>query len=447
MTPRQLTTRPSTPRQPGLRRQRVAIGTVFGVHGAAAGTFAARIPSIAEHLHLGSGALGLALFMPAVGSMTIMPLTGRVIHRLGPRMALQVLLGALCIVLALPAIMPSLALLCVSMAICGATAGTADVAMNAQGSALEHRMGTSIMSSLHGLWSVGGFVAAGIATVATRFSVGAPAHLAIMALALLVIGQLAARSLPAHGAGGIEEPVERPRFSFPSGVVLIIALVGFCSVFGEVSGSDWSAIYMRDVMHSGHATAAATYGVFAALMAFGRLTGDRVVRRFGAALTVQVSALAGTLGVVLVILALATPLTIIGFALLGIGVATVVPLAFAAAGRIGTKKGHAGAGNAIAGVATIAYGAGLAAPGAIGGLASVTSLTWSFVLVAVLVAVIVIAGRALGTAAPSGPTFDEAAGSGLAVNASMGDDSGAQPTTETESYIDIRADAARIRRG
>ena len=378
-----------------LRRQRWAIATVFAIHGAGAGTFAARIPSIAEHLHLGAGALGLALFMPAVGSMLIMPLTGRVIHRLGPRNALGFLLAALCATLALPAVMPSLAALCVCLAVCGAAAGTSDVAMNAQAATLEHRMGTSIMSSMHGMWSVGGFIAAGIATVVTRFNVSAPVHLGVMALVLLIAGLLTTRTLPVGGAGGIEEPVERPRFGFPSGIVLVIGIVGFCAVFGEVSGSDWSAVYMRDVMHSGHATAAATYGVFAALMAIGRLTGDRIVRRFGAANTVRASAAAGTVGIVLVVLGIATPVSIIGFALLGAGIATVVPLVFAAAGRIGTDGGHAAAGNAIAGVATIAYGAGLAAPGAIGGLASVTSLTWSFVSVAVLVAAIVVLGRAL----------------------------------------------------
>jgi MFS family permease len=397
-----------------LRRQRRAIAAVFAVHGAVMGTFAARIPSMAEHLHLGAGALGLALFMPAVGSMVIMPFTGRVIHRIGPRSALQVLLGAYCVLLAVPPLMPSLALLCVSMVALGAGAGTSDVGMNAQGSALEHRMGTSIMSSLHGMWSIGGFVAAAIATVATRFDVGAPAHLAVMALVLFVGGQLAVRMLPALGAGGVAEPVERPRFKFPVGIILVIALVGFCAVFGEVAGSDWSAVYMRTVMHSGAATAAATYGVFAGLMAFGRLTGDRVVRRFGAAATVRVGALIGTGGAVLVVLALATPVTIIGFALIGIGVATVVPLAFAAAGRIGAESGSAAAGNAIAGVATIAYGAGLAAPGVIGGIASVTSLTWSFVCVAALVAIIVFAGRALAPR-PTTQLGDESAVPDVAV--------------------------------
>ncbi|HKE65429.1 MAG TPA: MFS transporter [Micromonosporaceae bacterium] len=384
-----------------FRRQRWAIATIFAVHGAVAGTFAPRIPAIAEHLHLGAGALGLALFMPSFGALPIMPLTGRVIHRLGPRGALQALLAFVCLALALPAVMPSLAMLCVSLVIFGAAAGASDIAMNAQGSALENRMGTSIMSSLHGMWSIGGFVAAAIATVATRFDVGAPLHLAVMAGVLLVVGQLVVGTLPATGAGGVTAPVERPRFALPSGIVLVIGLVGFCAVFGEVSGSDWSAVYMRDVMHSDHATAAATYGVFAALMAIGRLTGDRLVRRFGPARTVRALALAGTVGVLLVVLGIAVPVTIVGFALLGIGIATVVPLVFAAAGRIGsdgragTDGGHVAAGNAIAGVATIAYGAGLAAPGAIGGLASATSLTWSFALVGALVAAVAVAGGAL----------------------------------------------------
>src|SRR5262245_37874151 len=107
-----------------LRHQRWAIAAVFAVHGAVAGTFAARIPAIAEHLHLSAALLGLVLFMPAVGSMVIMPLTGRVIHRLGPRASLRLLLALFCAVLALVPVMPSIALLCVSMAAFGAAAGT-----------------------------------------------------------------------------------------------------------------------------------------------------------------------------------------------------------------------------------------------------------------------------------------------------------------------------------
>jgi MFS family permease len=404
-----------------VRRQRWAIATIFAVHGAVAGTFATRIPAIAEHLHLTPGALGLALVMPAVGSLSTMPLTGRLIHRVGARAATRLLIAALCLVLALPALASSLPVLCLTMVVLGAASGTSDIAMNAEGSALEQRMGTSIMSSLHGMWSIGGFVAAGIGTAAARADVGARPHLAVMALLLLAVGQLAGAWLPADavpaGGGAVDRvpaggavsaggaaadgvAVDRPRFGLPSGIVLVIGLVAFCAVFAEAAGADWAAVYMRDMLGSGHATAAATYGVFAASMAVMRLLGDRVVRRFGAARTVRSGAAGGAAGGALMVVRPGTAGTIVGFGLLGVGIAVVVPLAFAAAGRVGSAGGHAGTGNAIAGVATIAYGSGLAAPGAIGGVADLTSLAWSFVLVTALVVVIVAAAGVLGTGAP-----------------------------------------------
>ncbi len=395
-----------------MRRQRWAIAIIFAVHGAVAGTFATRIPAIAEHLHLTAGALGLALFMPSVGALSTMPLTSRLIHRIGARAATRLLITVACLALVLPAVAPTYPLLCVSLVVCGSAAGTADIAMNAQGSALEQRMGKSIMSSLHGMWSVGGFVAAGIGTAAARADVDVRVHLGGMALLLMIVafavgGWLPPASPAVTGAG---EEVERPRFGLPRGVVLVIGLVAFCAVFAEVAGSDWSAVYMRKMLGSGHAMAAATYGVFAASMAVARLLGDRVVRRFGATGTVRWGAVAGTLGGVLVVIRPGTPLTVLGFGLVGIGIAVIVPLAFAAAGRVGASGGQAGTGNAIAGVATIAYGAGLAAPGAIGGLADATSLAWSFLLITVLVAAIVATAgvlRAGGDAKTAAPEREE----------------------------------------
>src|SRR5215467_4137998 len=236
-----------------MRRQRWAIATIFAVHGAVAGTFATRIPAIAEHLHLGPGALGLALVMPAAGSLSMMPLTGRLIHRVGTRTATRLLIAVFCAALALPALAPSLPVLCLAMVCLGAAAGTSDIAMNAEGSALEQRMGTSIMSSLHGMWSVGGFVAAGIGTAAARADVDARLHLAAMALLLLMVGQIAGVALPADAVHGDGEPAaggdtERPRFGLPSGVVLVIGLVAFCAVFAEAAGADWAAVYMRDML-------------------------------------------------------------------------------------------------------------------------------------------------------------------------------------------------------
>jgi MFS family permease len=397
-----------------LRTQRIAVSGIFAVHGAVMGTFSTRIPAIAEHLHLSPGLLGAALFAPSVGSLSLMPFTGRLIHRLGGKAATHVLLGAWCVALVLPAFAPNLAALCVALFVFGASAGMADIAMNAEGVALDQRMGKSVMSSLHGMWSVGGFAAAGIGALAAHRDVGVHTHFAAMAIVLFVLGQFACRLLPpVPAAQPASAPVadaqtpRAPRFGFPTGAVLVIALVAFCAVFAEVAGSDWCAVYLRDVLGAGHATAALGYGIFAFAMALCRLTGDRVVRRLGAATTVRFSAACGAVGGVLIVAAINDPVTMFGFGLMGVGIAVVVPLGFAAAGRIANHRtsgvegqdGGEGAGartgNAIAGVATIAYGAGLAAPGAIGGIATLTSLRVSFILVTVLIAVVALAAGAL----------------------------------------------------
>ncbi|HEY1489172.1 MAG TPA: MFS transporter, partial [Micromonosporaceae bacterium] len=268
------------------------------------------------------------------------------------------------------------------------------------------RIGKSILPGLHGLWSIGGFVAAGVGALVVRASLGVPAHFAAVSMVLLAIGQAACYRLPATAtpvgapAGG-DEP-KPPRFALPSGPVLAIAVIAFCAVFPEVAGQDWAAVYLRRVLGSGHTTAALGYTVFAAGMAICRLYGDRFIRRIGAVPTVRIGAVAGTVGTGLIVWAVNAPLTIVGFGLMGVGIAVVVPLAFAAAGRIGSRTGSAQTGHAIAGVATIAYGAGLAAPGAIGGIASLTSLRASFVVVALLVAAVAAAAGVLRVRSEAG---------------------------------------------
>ena len=409
-----------------LRTQRIGVSAVFVIHGAVQGTFATRIPAIAEHLHLSPGVLGAALFAPSLGSLALMPFTGRLIHRFGGRRSTNVLLSLWCAALVLPAIAPSLLTLWLALFVFGASAGMADVAMNAQGVALDEAMGKSVMSSLHGMWSVGGFAAAGVGALAAHGNVGVEAHFIAVAIVLLVLAQFACRLLPASPSDvpdaifAVTDEPKPPRFAFPTGAILVIALVAFCAVFAEVAGSDWAAVYLRRVLGAGHATAALGYTMFALTMAICRLTGDRVVRRFGPVGTVRASAIIGTLGAVLVVVAVNTVVTIVGFGLIGIGVAVVVPLGFAAAGRIakaqtatgtGAAAASARTGNAIAGVATIAYGAGLAAPGVIGGIASLASLRISFIVVAALVATVAVFAGVIGGGTRNGasPTGDAAA--------------------------------------
>lgn len=358
----------------------------FAVHGAVSGSFATRIPWIQDHVQAGPGELGLALLAPAVGSLIAMPMAGRVIHRFGNRPATRVLLALWSVMLALPAVAPDLGVLWVTLLVFGASAGMCDVGMNEQGVVVEQRMGRSIMSGLHGMWSVGGLAGGAAGTLAAHFGVDARIHLGVTAAVLLAVGLVIGRHLlDVRPRDDQEAPAH---FVLPSRSVLLLGLIGFCAVFGEGAGADWSAVYLRDVAGASPGLAAMSYTAFALTMAVGRLSGDMVVRRLGAVVTVRISGLLAALGGVLVVLARSPVPAVAGFMLIGLGVAVVVPLAFAAAGNAARTPSEG-----VAGVATLSYSSGFIAPSAIGGIAAQTSLPVSFGVVTVLmVAVLLLAG-------------------------------------------------------
>ncbi|MEV8325711.1 MFS transporter [Kitasatospora sp. NPDC059811] len=378
------------------RRARAGIALVFGVHGAVSGSFVTRIPWIQDRLDLSPGQLGLALVMPAIGSSLAMPLAGRFVHRYGGRAAVRGLISLWCLALALPALAPSLPVLCVALLAYGASAGMADVAMNAQGVEIEQRLGRSIMSGLHGMWSAGGLLASGFGILAAHLDLDARLQLAVTALVLLALAQPVCRNLPdLRAPEGAEEP---PRFALPPRSSLVIGLVGFCAVFAEGASMDWSGVYLRDVTGASATVAAASYTAFSLTMAVSRLCGDAVVRRLGAVRTTRLGGAVATVGGLLVVAADSPALAIPGFALIGIGIAVTVPLAFAAAGRIGSNPSQA-----IAGVATVTYTSGLVAPAIIGALAQATSLTVSFGLVTALAFALLLSAGALRRAERNSP--------------------------------------------
>ncbi|MFG2843399.1 MFS transporter [Kitasatospora sp. NPDC048296] len=392
------------------RRARASIALVFAVHGAVGGTFVTRIPWIQDRLDLSPGQLGLALVMPAVGSSLAMPLAGRFVHRYGGRAAVRGLISLWCLTLTLPALAPALPVLCAVLLVYGATAGMADVAMNAQGVEIEQRLGRSIMSGLHGMWSAGGLLASGFGILAAHLDLDARLQLAVTALVLLALAQPVCRGLPDLRAP--EEAQAPPRFALPPRSSLVIGLVGFCAVFGEGASMDWSGVYLKDVTGASATVAAASYTAFSLTMAVSRLAGDAVIRRLGAVRTTRLGGAIAAVGGVLVVAADHPAVAVPGFALIGVGVAVIVPLAFAAAGRIGSNPSQA-----IAGVATVTYTSGLIAPAVIGALAQATSLTVSFGLVTLLVFALLLSAGALRRAEP-----DFAAGKVTAVSPEVAPD-------------------------
>ncbi|GAA4793122.1 MFS transporter [Streptomyces ziwulingensis] len=360
-----------------VKRARYAVAAVFAVHGAVTGSFATRIPWIQDHAGVGAGQLGLALAFPALGASLAMPLAGRISHRFGARTALRGLLALWTLALILPSLAPNLLTLCLALFVYGATAGTADVAMNALGVEIENRLDRSIMSGLHGMWSAGALIGSAAGTLAAHLGTDARLHHALAAAVLTVLGAVACTWVLDLQPAEDEDPP--PRFALPPRSALLIGAIGFCAVFAEGASLDWSAVYLRDELETSAGLAAACTTGFTLTMALARIAGDKVVDRFGAVRTVRVSGVLAALGGVLVVIGGHPAVAMSGFALMGLGIAVVVPLCFAAAGRSGPNPSLA-----IAGVATITYTSGLVAPSAIGGLAQATSLVVSFGLVTVL---------------------------------------------------------------
>jgi fucose permease len=264
------------------------------------------------------------------------------------------------------------------------------MAMNAEGVLVEKTLGRSIMSGLHGCWNIGVLAGSGVSALAALGGIDTRLQFGVEAAVLVAIGVGAARLLLDDPTAAETEPP--PAFALPARPVLLIGLVGLCAVFAEQAGTDWSALYLHRELGASASVAALAVSAFAVAMATVRLLGDRVVGSLGPVLTVRLSGVCAVCGALAIVVAPGLAVGLAGFALLGIGVAVVVPLVFAAAGRIGAHPARS-----IAGVAGIAYGAGLVSPGVIGGIASASSLTAAFGVVACLVAVMALSAGVLRT--------------------------------------------------
>jgi MFS family permease len=369
--------------------ERRALAVVFLAHGAWMGTFASRLPWIAERLHMDSGLLGAVGLAASVGALTAMPLSARFLHRYGAKSSTRVLIAASGLALVLPPLAPNVAVLTLMLLAGGALIGTADNAMNAQGVDAEQRAGKTILSGLHGMWSVGVLAGALGGSLAARSNLDPRIQFAVVGALIALAGLVA----PASFAGGPRATdgadVSVPRFVWPRGVLLLMGLIAFAAVFVEIATNDWAAVFLRWELHTSQAEAALGTSVFALTMAAGRLCGDVVVRRIGAVLSVRISGSLGVAGCVLVAVAPDAIAAMAGFMLIGIGVSVVVPLVFTASGRTGPNIAIG-----VAGVATVSYGAGLAAPSVMGAVAELTSLRVAFAITAVI-ALAVAAGAGL----------------------------------------------------
>jgi fucose permease len=357
-----------------LRQARQATAAFFLLLGVLFGSWVARIPAVQNRLGLEDGQLGIALLSMSVGAMLAMPTTGWLIHRWGNVAVVRTAATLLCLSLPLLPLAPSMPWLMLALFVFGISFGLLDVSMNTQAVAVEERFGRPIMSSFHGIFSVGGLVGAATASVMAGRGLAPFPHLLGVAVVLLILAAIGGRSLPE--LGGRESGA--PAFALPSRPLLALGLLSFFVVAGEGAVADWSAVYLENDLGATAAVAALGYAGYSIGMAGMRFAGDALIARLGPVLVVRLGCLLAAVGMGSAVLLGSVPAAIAGFAAVGLGLALAFPAALSAAGR---TPGMA-SGAAIGAVATAGYSGLLLGPPLIGFISDTAGLHVGLGLVA-----------------------------------------------------------------
>ncbi|GAA2164810.1 MFS transporter [Actinomadura napierensis] len=363
-----------------------AVGAILFANGAAFSTWAARVPDVRDALELSPGQLSIALTGLAAGALAGLPLAGLLIARLGSRRILAgagIYLGALPLV----ALAPRLSCLTGALTVFAVANSVVDVAMNTQG-ALAERLGSRpLMGGFHAMFSLGGVTGAAAGGLAAHAGLNPETHFLLVAVLLSTLCAVATAFLPpdVRNAGGPGPSVARPGRG-----VWTPGLVAFCALMGEGTVNDWGSVYLRDVAGAPPWLAAAGFAVFSAGMVVGRLAADRIRARTGSHRFLFGCATLAATGAVV---ALALPFTwtsLAGYALIGLGLAAVVPVTFSHVAR----RAPGAPGPAIAAASTIGYVGFLAGPPIIGALTGTAGLhAVMVVFLALMIVVVALAPR------------------------------------------------------
>jgi MFS family permease len=382
-----------------LARLRAVLTVFFALDGFVFAGWVVRIPDIKEQTGASASALGLALLGVSAGAVVTMTLTGRLCRRYGSHPVTVVCAVLLSLSVALPPLTHSAPALGAVLLVFGAAYGGINVAFNSAAVDLVAALRRPIMPSFHAAFSLGGMVGAGLGGLVAG-SLSPVAHLTGLTVVGLLVTLAAGRVLlrcpvPAppdrapHQGEEPRRPVRRTRV-----LVVTFGLIALCTAYGEGAMADWGALHLKQDLHASPGLAAAGYSCFALAMTLGRLTGTALLERLGRTRTVVAGGTVAAAGMVLGSLAPSVWAALFGFAVTGLGLANIFPVAVERAGALGGPGG-------VATASTLGYGGMLLGPPAIGFMADWFSLPAALTSVAVLAAIAVL--NALATRRAAAP--------------------------------------------
>lgn len=359
-----------------LQKRRLALGSLFFLAGLCFASWASRIPDIQMKFSLSEAQLGTLLLGLPIGSLTALPLAGWAVHKFGSRKV--IILGGLGYMIFLPLIgfSNSLWMLIPVIVTYGMIGNLMNISLNTQALALEDSYGRSILASFHGLWSLAGFTGAGIGAAMIYLDILPKFHYLFIAIIVLMVILLSQRFLVneerTEGGNGL---VLRK----PDDLLLRIGLIAFLGMLCEGCMFDWSGVYFKKVVEISPELVALGYVTFMGAMASSRFISDRLNNRFGRIVILRISGILIFLGLILAV-SFPTPTSAtFGFLLVGLGVASIIPISYSVAGR---SKLYS-PGVSLAMVSTISFFGFLIGPPLIGYIAEILNLKVSFTLIAI----------------------------------------------------------------
>jgi MFS family permease len=338
--------------------QSFALPLLFTVFGVIMGSWAGRIPAMAERIHVSHAALSMVLLCGGLGAVLSYPVSSRMMRSLGARTTMLASGMALLAVLVAIGAAPTVPLLMTAVLSLGITASTFDVAVNSAATRREKQTGKSELSKLHGLGCAGGLAGATLGSVMAGLHIAPVTHFVMLAGPLALALYFGCSLLDADRAG---EAVEKKSFSLPRGPLLFLGVLGFLGSMAEGSIADWSGVFLKEHFGASDGLAPLALSAFSVMMLLARLVGDKLKARYGARHLVTSGSMVGAAGLFFAVLSPNAYLALFGFAVAGMGMALVFPFVFSAAGAQGPA--------ALAGVASMAYSGSLMGPPVIGAIA------------------------------------------------------------------------------
>ena len=356
---------------------RIAASCFFFVCGFVFATWASRIPAIKDQFGLNEAELGAVLFMLPLGALVALPFAGWAVSVLGSRIMNFAAAIAYALVLLFIGYSDTVFLLSAALFLFGFCGNVLNIAMNTQALLVQEEMyNKSLLSSFHGLWSIGAMTAAALGGYTMKTGATTIQHFWAVAVIVTILSCTGVFYLIRKNKPAGEQKI----FAWPDKTLWLLGAICFCCAICEGAMADWSSLYYKQVLNDLQRVSTTGYMVFACMMALGRLVGDAVIGRLTYKGALMLDGILITAGLLLAT-SIAHPIAvIIGLGLIGFGVATVIPIVYSLSAKTTTMSTSA----ALAAVSTVGFSGFLVGPPMIGFIAHQTGLRIALMLLSLL---------------------------------------------------------------